>query len=145
MKKLLILVMLLVIGAGAAAYFVLGKKDEQVAEEPKEEKIVVEEHHYMKLDTITVTLFDEESVVGLYTAALTLELAQADQRRVVSAAESRLRDAMIRELHSLVVRRKGVDIPLDSEKRRLRATAICELGSDVVLDLYIENVLRKDS
>jgi len=62
----------------------------------------------------------------------------------VSEAKSRLRDAMFRDLHSLVERRKGIEIPLDLVKRRMRATAIRELGADVVIDLYVENVLRKD-
>ena len=98
----------------------------------------------MRLDTITVTLFEDNAVAGLYTAAMTLEIAEAGQREIVSEAKSRLRDAMFRDLHSLVERRKGIEIPLDSVKRRMRATAIRELGADVVIDLYVENVLRKD-
>ncbi len=146
MKKLLILVVVLLLGGGGAAFFLLGGKTagtEQAAE-PKIEKLVVGEHHYVRLDTITVTLFEGDAVAGLYTAALTLEIAEADQRSVVSAAKSRLRDAMLRDLHGLVERRKGIDIPLDSVKRRMRSTAIRELGADVVVDLFVENVLRKD-
>ena len=76
--------------------------------------------------------------------ARTYPNAEAEQRAVVSAAKSRLRDAMLRDLHALVERRKGIEIPLDSVKRRMRATAIRELGDDVVVDLFVENVLRKD-
>lgn len=103
------------------------------------------EHHYVRLDTITVTLFSEDSVVGLYTVAATLEIAESDQRTLVSAARSRLRDAMIVELHKLLARRKGVAIPLDAVKYRLRNVAQRTLGKDVVVDLFVENVLRKDS
>jgi len=105
----------------------------------------IEEHHYVELDTITVTLFNEDSVVGLYTVAATLEIAEADQRSLVHGARSRLRDAMIVELHTLVARRKGISIPLDAVKFRLRNVAQRTLGKDVVIDLFVENVLRKDT
>lgn len=146
MKKLLILVVVLLLGGGGAAFFLLGGKtaDTEQAAKPKIEKLVVGEHYYVRLDTITVTLFEDDAVAGLYTAALTLEIADSDQRSLVSAASSRLRDAMLRDLHGLVERRKGIDIPLDSVKRRMRNTAIRELGADVVVDLFVENVLRKD-
>jgi flagellar basal body-associated protein FliL len=148
MKKIIILVFALLI-AGGGAFFFLGNKEapDPEAEEKaaKEEKFAFEEHHYMKLDAITVTLFRDGEVAGLYTAALTLELAQADQRSVVAAAESRLRDAMVRELHALVERRRSADIPLDAVKQHLRAIALRELGPEVVVDLFVENVLRKDS
>jgi hypothetical protein len=145
-KKILILVMVILLGGGAGAFFLLGGKSPETAQEakPKDAKLVVVEHHFMRLDTITVTLFEGDAVAGLYTAALTLELATAEQRSVVSAAKSRLRDAMLRDLHNLVERRKGIDIPLDPVKRRMRSTTIRELGSDVVVDLFVENVLRKD-
>lgn len=146
MKKLLLIAVILLLAAGGAAFFFLGmpQGETEVAEKPKPEKFVVEEHYYVKLDTITVTLFEDDAVAGLYTAAMTLEIAEAEQRAVVSAAKSRLRDAMLRDLHALVERRKGIEIPLDSVKRRMRATAIRELGDDVVVDLFVENVLRKD-
>ena len=105
----------------------------------------IEEHHYVELDTITVTLFNEDSVVGLYTVAATLEIAEADQCSLVHGARSRLRDAMIVELHTLVARRKGISIPLDAVKFRLRNVAQRTLGKDVVIDLFVENVLRKDT
>ncbi len=73
-----------------------------------------EEHYYVELDTITVTLFNEDSVVGLYIVAAKLEIAEAGQRSLVLDARSRLRDAMIVELHALVARRKGISIPLDA-------------------------------
>ena len=145
MKKLIILVLVLLLGGGGAAFFLMGGKQAETAEEePVEEEVVVEEHHYVRLDTITVTLFQDDAVAGLYTAAMTIEIAEADQRALVSAAKSRLRDAMLRDLHGLVERRKGIEIPLDAVKRRMRATAIRELGDGVVVDLFVENVLRKD-
>ena len=144
MKKILIIVVVLVL-AGGGAFFFLGKKAPEQAEvKPKVEKLVVQEHHYVRLDTITVTLFQDDQVAGLYTAALTLEIAEAEQRSLVSAASSRLRDALIRDLHGLVERRKGIEISLDVVKRRMRSTAIRELGTDVVVDMFVENVLRKD-
>lgn len=105
----------------------------------------VPQHFYVELDHITVTLFDEGSVVGLYTVAATLEIAEADQRGIVLDGRARLRDAMIVELHKLVARRKGVSIPLDAVKFRLRDVAQRTLGKDVVIDLFVENVLRKDT
>ena len=97
------------------------------------------------LGTGTVTLFNEDSVVGLDTIAATLEIAEAGQRSLVLDARSRLRDAMIVELHALVARRKGISIPMDAVKFRLRNVAQRTLGKDVVIDLFVENVLRKDS
>lgn len=136
-RVLSLAVILLVAGLTTAA---------QASGEPKEENTSgLPEHHYVRLDTITVTLFGEDSVVGLYTVAATLEIADSDQRTVVSAARSRLRDAMIVELHKLLARRKGVAIPLDAVKYRLRKVAQKTLGKDVVIDLFVENVLRKDS
>ncbi|MGB0573068.1 MAG: hypothetical protein ACPGQM_13590 [Alphaproteobacteria bacterium] len=144
MKKILIIVLVLVF-AGGGAFFFMGKKAQEQAEvKPKVEKLVVEEHHYVRLDTITVTLFEDNQVAGLYTAALTLEIAEADQRSIVSAASSRLRDALFWDLHALVERRKGVEISLDVVKRRMCNAAIRELGADVVVDMFAENVLRKD-
>jgi len=52
---------------------------------------------------------------------------------------------MIMELHALVARRKTKRIPLDAVKAHLRAVARRMLGDEVVVDLYVENVLRKDS
>ena len=144
MKKILIIVVVLVLGAGGAFFFLGKKAPEQAVVKPKVEKLVVQEHHYVRLDTITVTLFQGDQVAGLYTAALTLEIAEAEQRSLVSAASSRLRDALIRDLHGLVERRKGIEISLDVVKRRMRSTAIRELGTDVVVDMFVENVLRKD-
>lgn len=114
------------------------------ADPPEEDNSDVPEHHYVRLDTITVTLFGENSVEGLYTVAATLEIADSDQRSFVNAGKSRLRDAMIVELHKLLARRKGGAIPLDAVKFRLRDVAKRTLGEDVVIDLFVENVLRKD-
>ncbi|MEH6754721.1 MAG: hypothetical protein V7788_11210, partial [Alphaproteobacteria bacterium] len=100
---------------------------------------------YVRLDAITVTLFGDGSVVGLFTVAATLEIAEADQRSLVTAARSRLRDAMIVELHKLLARRKGIEVPLDAVKYRLRNVAQKTLGKDIVVDLFVENVLRKDT
>jgi hypothetical protein len=124
----------------------LGGKSSDLPElEPrKAEKFEVSEHHYVRLETIKVTLFEDNEVAGLYTAAMTLEIAELGQREIVSEAKSPLRDAMFCDLHSLVECRKRIDIPLDLLKRRMRAIAICELDAEVVIDLYVENVLRKD-
>lgn len=105
----------------------------------------VPEHYYVELATITVTLFDKDSVAGLYTVAATLEIAEAEQRAIILDGRARLRDAMIVELHKLVARRKGVSIPLDAVKFRLRDVAQRTFGKDVVIDLFVENVLRKDT
>ena len=149
MKKIVSLLVILLVAGAAGAFFMLGGKgeaDPAVAEKAKKDaKFEFEEHYYMRLDTITVTLFRDGEVAGLYTAALTLELAKAEQRSVVTAASSRLRDALFRDLHALVERRRGREIPLDVVKRRLRATAMRELGPEILVDLYVENVLRKDS
>ncbi|MBO6782986.1 MAG: hypothetical protein JJ899_06900 [Alphaproteobacteria bacterium] len=104
----------------------------------------VPEHFYVRLDAITVTLFDADSVVGLYTVAPTLEIAEAGQRDLVLAKRSKLRDAMFIALHNLVARRKSARIPLDAVKAHLRAVAQRTLGEEVVLDVFVENVLRKD-
>lgn len=144
MKKILIIVVVLLLAGGGAFFFLGGKKPDSVEAEPEDKKLVIQERYYVRLDTITVTLFEDDAVAGLYTAALTLEIASASQRSAVSAASSRLRDAMLRDLHGLVERRKSIEIPLDAVKRRMRNTAIRELGADVVVDLFVENVLRKD-
>ena len=91
MKKLLIIVVVLLLAGGGAFFFLGGKKTETVEAEPKEKKLVIQERHYVRLDTITVTLFQDDAVAGLYTAALTLEIAHSSQRSVVSAASPRLR------------------------------------------------------
>ncbi len=144
MKKILIIVVVLVLAGGGAFFFLGQKAPEQAEVKPKIEKLDVQEHHYVRLDTITVTLFDDDQVAGLYTAALTLEIAEADQRSLVSAASSRLRDALFRDLHGLLERRKGIEVSLDVVKRHMRSTATHELGADVVVDVFVENVLRKD-
>lgn len=114
------------------------------ADPPKEDNSGDTEHHYVRLDTITVTLFGEDSVICLYTVAATLEIFRADKRSAVHAGRSRLRDAMIVELPKLLAHRKGVSVPLDAVKYRLRNVVQRTLGKDVVVDLCVENVLRKD-
>lgn len=118
----------------------------RASSEPEDESSEgIEEHIYVRLDAITVTLFDEDGVVGLYTVAPTLEIADQEQRTLVSEKGSQLRDAMFTALHSLVARRKTKRIPLDAVKVRLRTVAQRMLGEDVVIDLFVENVLRKDT
>ena len=146
MKLLFVLrFVLLFLGLGAMGIVSTAPQAFAAGSAKEEGSSDVEEHHYVRLDTITVTLFDKDSVVGLYTVAATLEIAEADQRSVVQGARSRLRDVMIVELHSLVARRKGIAIPLDAVKYRLRNVAQRVLGKDVVIDLFVENVLRKDT
>ena len=104
MKKIIIIVLVLLVAGGGAYFFLGSKKPESVEAAPEEKKLVIQERHYVRLDTITVTLFQDDAVAGLYTAALTLEIADPSQRSAVSAASSRLRDAMLRDLHGLVER-----------------------------------------
>jgi flagellar basal body-associated protein FliL len=144
MKKLLIIVVVLLLAGGGRSSFSVERRRRPWRRNRRKKKLMIQERHYVRLDTITVTLFQDDAVAGLYTAALTLEIAHSSQRSVVSAASPRLRDAMLRDLHGLVERRKSLDIPLDTVKRRMRNTAIRELGTDVVVDLFVENVLRKD-
>ena len=112
------------------------------AEEPAPEGIP--EHFYVQLDAITVTLFEDDRVVGLYTVAPTLEIAEPEHRELVLEKRSKLRDAMFTSLHNLVARRKTARIPLDAVKAHLRSVARRTLGEEVVVDLFVENVLRKD-
>jgi len=49
------------------------------------------------------------------------------------------------ELHALVTWRTTKRIQLDGVKAHLRAVARRMRGDEVVVDLYVENVLRKDS
>ena len=100
---------------------------------------------YMRLAPITVTIFRDNQPAGIYTTALTLELAALDQRGLVEGAISRLRDAMLRQLHVLVEReeRRGTAVTIDTLKHTMRAIAQRELGRDVVLDLFVHSVLRK--
>lgn len=100
---------------------------------------------YVRLDPITVTIFRDNRPAGIYTTALTLELAAPDQRGLVDSATSRLRDAMLRQLHVLMDReeRRGTAVTIDTLKHAMRAIARRELGDDVVLDLFVHSVLRK--
>lgn len=100
---------------------------------------------YVQLDPITVTIFRDNHAAGMYAVAMTLQLADANQRGEVQAAGSRLRDAMLRQLHALIENeeRTGTEVTVSTVKRAMRAIARRELGSDVLVDLFVHSVLRK--
>lgn len=100
---------------------------------------------YVRLAPISVTIFRNDQPAGLYTAALTLQIARDGQRDIVSAAMSRLRDAMLRQLHVMIEREEktGSPVKVGAVKDAMRAIARRELGRDVVVDLYVHTVLRK--
>lgn len=100
---------------------------------------------YVQLDPITVTIFRDDHAAGMYAVAMTLQLADANQRGEVQAAESRLRDAMLRQLHALIENeeRTGMEVTVSTVKRAMRAIARRELGSEVLVDLFVHSVLRK--
>ncbi len=147
MKKILIALLAVLLLAGGGAFFFLGGDSGKVetAEAEPEQIQLEKERHYLALDPITATIFRDQQPAGVFTAAVTLELVNADVRGDVVDQRRRLRDAMFRELHAMFEREEftGRKVNVDAVKRRMLVISRRELGEDVVLDLFVNTLLRK--
>ena len=152
MKKILILVVVLLLaGGGGGAFFLLQGDDdpETVAGSAHEggqgELSSDEKHIYLKLEPITATIFRNQQAAGAFTAAVTLEIANESARTDIIEVRRRLRDAMFRELHAMFEREEhtGRKVDIDAVKRRMLVVTRRELGEDVVLDVFVNTLMRR--
>ena len=145
MKKILIPVLaLLLIGGGGAFFFLSGDSD-KTAVSAHGEAAFNEDHIYFRLDPITATIFRDQQPAGVFTAAVTLEVADADARTEIIGFRRQLRDAMFRELHAMFEREEytGRKVDIDAVKRRMLLVARREVGEELVVDVFIETLMRK--
>lgn len=151
MKKILILVVVLLLAGGGGAFFLLqgGDDQETAAGEAPEggqgELSSDEKHIYLKLEPITATIFRNQKAAGAFTAAVTLEIASESVRTDIIEVRRRLRDAMFRELHAMFEREEhtGRKVDVDAVKRRMLVVTRRELGEDVVLDVFVNTLMRR--
>lgn len=111
----------------------------------KKEPSASGENIYLKLPPITATIFRKELPAGTFTVAVTLQLANEGSRTDIIAVRRRLRDIMFRELHAMFEREEytGRKVNVDAVKRRMLVITQRELGSDVVLDLFVNALSRR--
>lgn len=148
MKKILIpLVALLLLGGGGAFFFLKGGGDdhETAADSAHGAVSLDEKHIYVELDPITATIFRNQQPAGVFTAAVTLEIADEDARADIVRSRRQLRDAMFRELHAMFEREEysGRKVNVDAVKQRMLVISRRELGEDVVLDVFVNTLMRK--
>lgn len=145
MKKVLILVFILLLAGGGVWFFLL-KGDKPPEEEPTIEQALEESHYYIRLRPVTTTIFRDNQPVGSFTVALTLEITDESARDVYDQRESRLHDVMFREIHAMVEHEQltGQRIMINELKERMLAVCVAELGTEVVVDLFVSAVLRDD-
>jgi len=144
MKKILIPVLALLLMGGGAFFFLSG--DSKTKEDSAHgEAALSEDHIYFQLDPITATIFRDQQPAGVFTAAVTLEIADANARTEIVAFRRQLRDAMFRELHAMFEREEytGRKVDIDAVKRRMLLVARREVGEDMVVDVFIETLMRK--
>ena len=100
---------------------------------------------YLELDALTVTIFRNDAPAGQLTTRLVLQMASVEASDVVRAAQVKLRDAMLRELHSMLEReaRNGPKVDLDLVKARMLKVTRRQLGPDIVADVLVQALLRR--
>ena len=145
MKKILIAVVALLLLGGGGAFFLLSSDGKTKNQSAHGEAAMDETHIYLQLDPITATIFRDQQPAGVFTAAVTLEIADEGARTDIIRSRRRLRDAMFRELHAMFEREEytGRKVDVASVKRRMLMVARRELGEDVVVDVFIETLMRK--
>ena len=146
MKKLLIpVIALLLLGGGGAFFFLGGGSKTPDGADDHGKAAEIEHRIYMQLDPITATIFRDQQPAGVFTAALTLEIANEDVRTDIFQARRRLRDAMFQELHAMFEREEhtGRKVNVDAVKRRMLLVANRELGEGMVVDVLVETLMRK--
>lgn len=100
---------------------------------------------YMKLPSITATIFRNQLPAGTFTVALTLQIDSEGSRTDIIEQRRRLRDTMFRELHAMFEREEytGRKVNVTAIKRRMLVVAQRELGKDVVLDIFVNALSRR--
>ena len=145
MKKMLISLVVLLLVAGGGAFFFLGG-DSKTSEDAAHGKATSEEkRNYLELEPITATIFRDDQPAGVFTASLTLEIAEEGARTEIIESRRRLRDAMFRELHDMFEREEftGRKVSVDAVKRRMLVVSARELGEGVVVDVVVTTLMRK--
>ncbi len=149
MKKMVVLLVgsLLLMGAGLYFFKFSDKEEVEVVEEEVEqgEFSMDVKHIYLELPPITATIFRNDQPAGIFTAAVTLEIARESARTEIVEVRRRLRDSMFKELHAMFEREEytGRKVDVDAVKRRMLLVVRKELGDDVVIDLFVRTLMRK--
>ncbi len=149
MKRLLIMLVVfllfvvgLLYGAGLVNFF---EEEVKAIEKVDEELDILKgDHTYIRLRPFTVTVFRNDNPVGTFSASLVLEIAAEGVRDEYTQRQDRLRDIMFREIHAMVEREQitGRVIDVDQLKQRMRAIVVAELSEEVVVDIYVNAILR---
>jgi len=150
MKKIMILAVPLLLGAGGGGYFLLNGGDEpsashEAAADPRDPHAQGDSNYYVEIDPITATIFRGGEAAGVFTAAVTLQIADEDARTEIVQGRRRLRDAMFRELHAMFEREEytGRKVDVEAVKQRMLVVSRRELGDDVVIDVFVNTLMRR--
>lgn len=100
---------------------------------------------YLKLPSITATIFRDQLPAGTFTVAVTLQIDSERSRTDIIEDRRRLRDTMFRELHAMFEREEytGRKVNVTAIKRRMLVVAQRELGEDVVIDVFVNALSRR--
>lgn len=100
---------------------------------------------YLKLDPITTTIFRKDDVAGSVAVALTLQITRESARTEIIGKRRQLRDAMLRELHAMFEREEytGRKVDVDAIKRRMLVVSRRAVGDDIVVDVFVNAMMRK--
>ncbi len=99
---------------------------------------------YVAIAPIIVTVFSKRGVAGRISAALTLQMVDEAQAQVAAASHTKLRNALIQELHRLseFEVRRGREYSVSQIKRRLTAVTRKMLGDEAVNDVLVQALTR---
>jgi flagellar basal body-associated protein FliL len=146
MKKFLIpLTALLLMGGVGAFYSLTGGGDRETPVDSAPGQASSDETHvYVELAPITATIFRDQQPAGTFTAAVTLEIADANDRTTILQSRRQLHDAMFRELHAMFEREEysGRKVNVDAVKRRMLVVSRREFGEGVVVDVFVITLMR---
>ena len=99
---------------------------------------------YFMIAPIIITVFQKNGSVGRLSAVFTLELASEAAVAAAAPQHSKLRDALIRELHRLAERevRNGREYTVGQIRRRAKVIVTKQLGEEAVLDVLVQALTR---
>ncbi len=150
MKLVILLVaMLLVLGGGGGAgyyFFVVAPAAEEEAAASAEAEALraPKTAGYVEMEPVTAPVWRRNRISHYFFIALSLEVTDSENVKMVRKMLPRLRDAFVRELHSRSVLLKGGAETLDMMgiKARLREQAAKVLGPGMISEVLITKAVK---
>jgi len=145
MKKLIVIgaVLVLLLGGGAW-YMFLGGQEMLAGGEAESE--YVEKPEYVPIGGLMVPVIRRGQIEGHITLELILEAPDFAARTRIESAMVRVRDAMLREIHSVVARRRldGRTLYIPDLRKNLLLAAQRVVGRRRVQNVLVKSVFERD-